>query len=175
MFKSLRNKLSKNKKGFTLVELMIVIAIIGILAIVLIPQASKMRENAKLSGVDANARMVQAQIEAVIDDSNNATDVQTALKTRLGASIKNPFDTNQTGVYTPASAATTTSVGAVAIYANVANPDTYFSTVSADANFSGEVVVSVTGSGKDLKAYIFEFDQAGSPRTPSGKAKVVTK
>ena len=68
MFNFFQKRLLRNKKGFTLVELMIVIAIIGILAIVLIPQAAKMRENAKLSGVDSNMRMVQSQIEGVIDN-----------------------------------------------------------------------------------------------------------
>lgn len=45
-----------NKKGFTIVELVIVIAVIGILASVLIPTFSDVVENAKASAALQNAR-----------------------------------------------------------------------------------------------------------------------
>ena len=48
--------MKKNKKGFTIVELVIVIAVIGILAAVLIPTFTTVVDNAKRAGAQEEAR-----------------------------------------------------------------------------------------------------------------------
>lgn len=46
-----------NKKGFTLVELVVVIAIIGVLAAILVPTMMSYIRKAKLKGANSNAKI----------------------------------------------------------------------------------------------------------------------
>ncbi|WP_342792312.1 type II secretion system protein, partial [Clostridioides difficile] len=50
----------KNKKGFTLVELLVVIAIIGILAIVALPALFKNIEKAKIAKLEADISAIKS-------------------------------------------------------------------------------------------------------------------
>ena len=53
-------KLSHNTKGFTLVEIMIVVVIIGLLAAMAIPAFQKVRTNSQDKAVLNNARQISA-------------------------------------------------------------------------------------------------------------------
>ena len=63
MFKKLREK-SKNKKGFTMVELIVVIVIILVLAGAMVPSLMKYVENAKKANCKADAATLLAQVQA---------------------------------------------------------------------------------------------------------------
>jgi type IV pilus assembly protein PilA len=66
MLTKIRRKL--NKKGFTLIELMIVIAIIGILAAIAIPQFSAYRTKSYNSAGQADLRNTKTILEAFYAD-----------------------------------------------------------------------------------------------------------
>jgi general secretion pathway protein G len=54
---------NKRQKGFTLVEILIVVVILGILAAIVIPQFSEASSEARVSSVKSNLQMVRSQIE----------------------------------------------------------------------------------------------------------------
>ena len=63
----------KNEKGFTLIELMIVIAIIGILAAIAIPQFSAYRTRSYNSSAQSDVRNIATAQEAYYVDASTYT------------------------------------------------------------------------------------------------------
>jgi len=68
MIKNTNNK--KKKKGFTLIELIIVIAIIAILAAVAIPKFGEVRKDAALKADIANAKTIANAATALMADGD---------------------------------------------------------------------------------------------------------
>jgi general secretion pathway protein G len=82
---------SRSKSGFTLVEILIVVVILGILAAIVIPQFSQASSEARVSSVKSNLQMVRSQIELYkiqhgdflpADITEDATDLVTRLTTK---------------------------------------------------------------------------------------------
>ena len=77
-----------NRKGFTLIELMIVIAIIGILAAMAMPNFKTSRWQARQKACYSNIRVLQGAVEMYNMDT---TPMMTTLSmTNLSGYVKNP-------------------------------------------------------------------------------------
>jgi len=95
--------LRKSKKGFTLIELMVVVAIIGVLALLGLRLYTTQQAKAKEAIVKANASTVHTIIQSEMADSNvNLTQADTtipalfdetagSLGSLLTANLRNPF------------------------------------------------------------------------------------
>ena len=87
----------KSKKGFTLIELMVVVAIIGVLALLGLRLYTGQQEKAKNAIVKANAGTIQTLIQAELADAP-VTDYDTSAKRDAifaAAGIYNPVTGDQ--------------------------------------------------------------------------------
>jgi len=72
--------IKKNQKGFTLIELMIVVAIIGILAAIAVPNFISYRNKAKVSSALATASSIRGAMAGyAADSSGNSFPDETAI------------------------------------------------------------------------------------------------
>lgn len=78
-----------NSNGFTLVELLIVVAIIGILSAIAIPQFTRYRTRASITEINSDAKHAYTAAQAYLTDNPSAT-VTTIDQLRIGGYSKSP-------------------------------------------------------------------------------------
>ena len=93
-----------SSKGFTLVEILIVVIILGILAAIVIPQFTNASSSAKVSSARSQLQSVRSQIQLfklthndVLPDLVTYQWTQLTQKTNLGGNV----DTTATGIFGP--------------------------------------------------------------------------
>jgi len=83
MHNSMKNRIHRSQTGFTLVEIMIVVVIIGLLAAMAIPAFQKVRQSSQDKTILNNARQLAAAADQYYLENGVSTVAQTSL---VGAS-----------------------------------------------------------------------------------------
>ena len=97
-------KTNRSNKGFTLVEILIVVVILGILAAIVIPQFSQASSDARISSVKSNLQMVRSQIELYKiqhGDINPTSTSEAALKACMTSKSDLDGTINASGLFGP--------------------------------------------------------------------------
>jgi len=140
----------KSKKGFTLIELMVVVAIIGVLALLGLRLYTGQQQKAKNAIVKANAGTIQTLIQAELADTTsslvNAKVIQAAGTTPPGDNL---FE--KSGIHIPDGAAQDrngvagtvgTDIGYVVVVYDDSTPGSEFFTINGNAFVTGPVYVT---------------------------------
>ena len=138
--------MKRTVRGFTLVEILIVVIILGILAAIVIPQFTNASNDARNSSVQSTLQSLRGQIELYkIQHSDTAPDVASMWNAMLSAS-------NPAGALGTAQTAPGFVLGPY-LQAAPTNPANGFSTITSAVNGPGGWYYSNSGSGYTVQAF----------------------
>lgn len=110
------------KKGFTLLELLIVVVIIGVLALIAAPSLLNATDQAKEGAVKANVSAAASSVTSrfALESNSSATTIAAAVVAELAADNTNPIDDSDGAV---AFATSGNSPGTVVLAGDDANDE----------------------------------------------------
>lgn len=89
---SIRKKLFKNRKGFTLIELIVVIAILAILAVLAVPRFLDTLTNARQTTHEANVKTLRSAAIVSVAENGNPSATVTWTASTDGTGVDTDFD-----------------------------------------------------------------------------------
>jgi general secretion pathway protein G len=131
---SIRNVRRSSRKGFTLIEILIVVIILGILAAIVIPQFSSASTQARTSALESTVQTLRSQIALY--------------KLQHGDVLPNITGANNWGALTATSTYNGTTVGP------------YMQAIPTNSLTNGFAVVNGTSAGGFQTGYDFVYDYA---------------
>lgn len=167
-----------NHKGFTLIELMIVVFIISILAVVLIPKGNYAENEARMSGLNTNLNTVQGVVhallpyysttegrkleEAICNKINNQIATNTVkYDDRLDSEVVNPITTGKGMVEYTFLTDDNKESAAIVYYAGDSDEDYLWKTNTQRERLRGAVMVSVYVEKGQFQVKLYPFDNLG--------------
>ena len=103
------NKRLHNRKGFTLIELIVVIAILAILALIAIPRLGGFQENARIAADEATAKTIANAVEMYNASTNTQLAASAITATATVTAIGDKVDT--TKIFTSKKYGSTATIG----------------------------------------------------------------